>query len=175
MQFKCWLSVFLKMTTKVADFGKAPKMKSCRGGKLVKSMDEIAFCFQLIGIPIDHQIGKIGSRTKLLRYWSIGFGWVSLFINITLSLWSLAIIEKPKTTADWNDLITTVNYAFVMTMAQAGLLILVAPQWNFFLKMLHRIDHHLSLFQSQEYNAFKKIWLIGCFSFIFMVRYDIQL
>ena len=140
-------------------------MENCKEESLVAITERFAFWMRLIGIPFNAEI-KSNNPTK---FWSIGFGWVSIFFNIIINLWSLAIIKIPKTTVDWNELITTINFAFAMPTCQVALMISVAPKWKDFVYILHQIDQ-LKLLKCENYLQCRKIFFYGLFALITMVH-----
>lgn len=120
---------------------------------------------QLVGIPLDSS----SNSSKLLHYWSIGFGSLSFLLNVTANMWALVIAKRPVSTEHWNDLIGAVNFAFGTVLVHAGLLISVGPSWKKIAAILNAIDH-LKLFQLEDYLKCRKICFYGRIAFTAMVK-----
>lgn len=140
----------------VLEFGKEAMSSSLEGKHFKTSLRRLVFGMRLIGIPLDSS----GIRNKLLRYWTLAFGFVSFVVNTCLNVTSLIMIEPPQTTAKWNYLINEVNFAVAMVLVHAGLLTTTAVKWKDVSSILDRIEE-LNVFEAEDYKKFEKMCLTG--------------
>jgi len=130
---------------------------------IFKSM---VFCLRVIGIPV----GISGIESCFLKWWSISFGLISFFINLSLNLY--AVYLDHSTHAEVGSLgitIVNINYAFAFTCTHATLFGIVSLKWKGMFSFLQDIEK-LDLFRSEEYRKFRKICVIGGLINLFMVN-----
>lgn len=141
-----------------------PSEMSTERGHLVTSMRHIVLGMRLIGIPLDSS----SIRSKLLLFWTWGFGITSFLTNTILNLISLAIIKPPETTANWNYFINEVNFGVGTVLGQAGLLCFTAIRWERIVSILEQFES-LNIFNANEYPRIEKMCLIAGVSLIMPV------
>lgn len=151
---------------KVVNLRKANPTHQCSNGEdcLSTNVGRMAFWMRVIGIPLDAS----NIQPKCLKYWSIGFGWSSFIVSVTINLMALVIQEKPQTTAQWNDLLTSINFSFGMVAVQVGLLVMLAPKWNRLVPFFKRLDE-LRFFRHEDCVKCRKICCFGIAFLVFMV------
>lgn len=152
------------MPTKVVVFEKTPSLQRVENDGIVANFNKIVFWMRMIGIPLDPE----SIEPRWIRYVSTSFSWGCLFLNVSLNMWALASLRKPENTNLWNILISNINFAFGMTLAHAGLLVFVAPQWKNLTFILQQIDN-LQLFRREDYKKCHKVCLYGRVAFVLMV------
>ncbi len=129
---------------------------------------------RILGVPLN----MTGIRSPYLRYWSFWFGRFFFFINVTLNIIiSLNIIDggsgKVMTTADWNHLISELNYSVGLVGTNITLFGWTAPKWKGLVQVLHRIEK-LNLFHEKDYKMFRRYFHTASFAFIILViKYDL--
>lgn len=127
---------------------------------------KIVFSLRLLGIPLDPS--AIKKKSRLLYYWSIGLGLLSIFLNVTLTFYSFSRKENPKTTGQINLLINEINISFTMLLIHAGLFFVTSLRWSNLSSMIIRIEK-LGFFQPEDYEKFRKISLVGSIFVLVMV------
>ena len=129
------------------------------------SLRKLVFWLRLIGVPVDLS----GIDSKLFRFWSFNFGLIAFVANLIINLVAIISTKKPKSTGDWNNLITEVNLTFTLTMFHAGLVFMTVRKWKGFTTVLTRIEA-LNIFRREDYDRFNKICYVGLTSSIILVR-----
>lgn len=138
-----------------------------------KSLQFAVTGMRMFGVPLD----MTGIRSPLLRYWSFWFGRFFFFINVTLNIIIfMNIIDggsgKAMTTADWNHLISELNYSVALVVTNIALFGWTALKWKGLVLVLHRIEK-LGLFQEKDYKIFRRYFHTFSYAFILLVKYDL--
>ncbi len=128
---------------------------------------------RVIGVPLN----MTGIRSLYFRYWSFWFGRFFFFINVALNIIiSMNIIDggsgKVKTTADWNHLISELNYSVGLVGTNIALFGWTVPKWKGLVQVLHRIEQ-LNLFQEKDYKLFRQYFQILSCTFFLVVIYEL--
>lgn len=126
---------------------------------------QLVFGLRLIGIPLNPP--AIKKESRLLYYWSIGLGSLSILLNVILTLYSLALTVKPKKTSEWNILINDINFSFAMLLSHVGIVFITSMRWGNLSSIFKRIEK-LDFFRPDDYVKFRKICVVGSVT-IFLV------
>jgi len=114
---------------------------------------KLVFGLRLVGIPLDSS----NNSSRILRYWSIGFGLASFSFNVFLNIYYLITIsEKPNSIGRLNILLNHINFSFTLISIHAGLLFITAFRWKELMKAMKRIEN-LNFFQPEDYEKFRKV------------------
>ncbi len=130
---------------------------------IFKSM---VFCLRIIGIPL----GISGFESCFLKWWSLSFGLISFFINLSLNLYAVYLDQSTHAEiASLGLTIVNINYAFAFTCTHASLFAIVSLKWKGMFSFLQEIEK-LDFFRSEDFRKFRKICVIGGLINLFMVN-----
>lgn len=114
---------------------------------------QLVLVLRLAGIPLD----CANIESKLLRFWSIGIGLISFFLDISINLWSLVVAKKPQATRQWNVFISELNFGISLVLIHAVLAGRTAMRWKDLLLILERIED-LDILRPTDYVKIGKIF-----------------
>ena len=119
---------------------------------------KLVFGLRLIGIPLNP---SDSNTSRILRYWSIGFGLANFSFNVFLNIYYLAGMEKPNSIGRLSILLNAINFSFTLILIHAGLLFITALRWKELMKAIEQIED-LHFFQPEDYEKFRKVVVFAC-------------
>ena len=154
------------MPTRVVSFKQpAATLNRQENGHFIQIFQKIELFMCVIGVPFD----ALNIRSKIMIRWSFSFGLAIFCLNLTIQILSIVINIKPKTTTEWNYLVSDINFSVSMIMTHLALFIFTPPKWKKMLPILLEIEE-LHIFEQDDYKKFKKLLTRAKVLFIVMVR-----
>lgn len=131
---------------------------------------KLVFSLRLIGVPLDPP--AIKKESRLLYYWSMGLGMLSIFLNMFLNFYSLVLTKKPNKTSELNVLINEINFSFTMLLTHGGIIFVTSMKWRNLFATIKRIEE-LHFFLPDDYVKFRKICVAGSLTILLVVGFKI--